>query len=79
MMRELNAVLSKDEEYSATPVIILTGRTDPETIRRCGDMCAYYVNKTTNVWARVRPVIYELIDVGAPDPANMPAARDRQR
>ncbi|MCA9217520.1 MAG: response regulator [Planctomycetales bacterium] len=70
-------VLSKDEEYSATPVIILTGRTDPETIRRCGDMCAYYVNKTTNIWARIRPVIYELIDVDAPDPANVSVSRDR--
>ena len=55
--------LSKDEEFSKTPVIILTGRKDDETIRRCGEMCAYYLNKSGDVWTRMKPVIYELVDV----------------
>ena len=44
-----------------TPVIILTGRTDEEVIRRCHQLCAYYVPKCPDVWQRLEPLIHELL------------------
>jgi len=45
------------------PIIILTGRKDPATIRKCHDLCVYYVEKCPDVWRRLEPVIQELISV----------------
>ncbi len=56
-------VLSKDDSASQIPTIILTGRADPETRRRCEELHAYYLRKCPNMWCRVRPVIEELIDL----------------
>jgi len=56
-------MLATDPGSSAIPVIILTGRNDPDTIRRCHDMLAYYVLKCPDVWRRVEPVVFELMDI----------------
>jgi len=56
-------MLANDEEFSSTPVIILTGRADDDTIQRCGTMRAYYVFKSTDTWRRIEPVIRELLDL----------------
>jgi DNA-binding response OmpR family regulator len=45
------------------PIVILTGRKDAETIRRCHDLCVYYVLKCPDLWRRLEPVLYELIDL----------------
>ena len=58
-------VLSRDEDASKIPVIVLTGRDDVHTKRRCDELCAYYLRKCPNMWFRVRPVIEELIDVSS--------------
>ena len=62
-------MMATDDEAAQIPVIVLTGRKDAETIRRCGQMCAYYVHKSTDVWHRVQPVIYELVDLDPPVPS----------
>ena len=55
-------MIACDERFSETPVIILTGRKDESTIRRCHEMCAYYVVKGGDVWSRVETLLNELIE-----------------
>jgi CheY-like chemotaxis protein len=70
-------MMETDPAAAKIPVIVLTGCKDAQTIRRCRDMCAYYVNKAGDVWRRVEPVIHELIDISpAPLRENV---EDRQR
>jgi CheY-like chemotaxis protein len=54
-------MLLSDESWKATPFIVLTGRDDPETIKRCHSVCAYYVQKCTDVWERIEPLMLELV------------------
>ena len=56
-------MLNNDEELSSIPIIMLTGKSDEQTIRRCHEMCAYYVLKSTNVWERLAPILCELLDI----------------
>jgi len=58
-------VLALDAEASRIPVIIITGRKDPETIKRCREMCAYYICKSNRLWEAIESVVYELLDVGS--------------
>jgi hypothetical protein len=39
----------------------MTGRTDPDTIIRCHNMCAYYVEKCPDVWSRLEPLLIEVL------------------
>ena len=52
--------LSTSQAMRNTPVIIMTGRNDSETIRRCGSLKAHYVHKTPDLWQRLEPLIAEL-------------------
>ena len=56
-------MLCTDDRTARIPKIILTGRSDPDTIRRCHTMCAYYVEKSPNVWERVGPLLCELLGI----------------
>jgi CheY-like chemotaxis protein len=56
-------MLAGDAAMASIPVIVLTGRTDKETIVRCHAMCAYYVLKSTDVWQRLLSVLGELLDI----------------
>lgn len=56
-------MMASDDRWSEIPVIILTGRTDPETVLRCHRLCAYYVLKCPDVWSRVEPLLYELLEL----------------
>ena len=56
-------MLANDEDMSAIPVIMLTGSSEEETIRRCHSMCAYYVQKSHDVWHRVEPILRELLGI----------------
>ncbi len=49
------------ERLRNTPVIMLTGETDHDTVRRCHEMCAYYVLKCPDVWQRIEPLLKELL------------------
>jgi DNA-binding response OmpR family regulator len=62
-------MLAGNEELSAVPVIIVTGRTDEETVRRCHDMGAYYVLKSSDVWPRVEPLLREILGLAPPQPS----------
>lgn len=59
----LNAceIFSSDPAWATIPVIVLTGRTDPETIIRCHQLCAYYVPKDGDVWSHIEPLLLELL------------------
>jgi len=54
-------MLTADKELSSIPTIMLTGRADEQTIRRCHEMCAYYVLKSEDVWGRMEPIARELL------------------
>jgi DNA-binding response OmpR family regulator len=55
--------LASKPQSAKIPVIVLTGRKDAETIRKCGQLCAYYIHKSGDLWRRLAPVIYELVDI----------------
>src|SRR5438477_127068 len=61
-------MLASEPAWAKIPVIILTGRTDPEIIMRCHQLCAYYVLKGGDIWSRVEPLVRELLSVGDPVP-----------
>ncbi len=54
-------MMASDPRLASIPVIILTGSTDEETVRRCHEMSAYYVLKGPDVWNRVEPLVRELL------------------
>jgi DNA-binding response OmpR family regulator len=56
-------MMAKDPLWSKIPVILLTGNSEPSTIMRCHEMCVYYVQKSTDVWQRIEPLLYELLDI----------------
>jgi hypothetical protein len=45
-------------------LIVLTGSEDPETVRRCHSLKAYYVPKCADVWQRIEPLLNELLCLG---------------
>ena len=65
-------MMATDPEMARIPVIVLTGRKDAETIQRCHDLCVYYVHKSGDVWQRIEPVIYELVDIEPPADDELP-------
>ena len=54
-------MLASDERFVSLPVIVLTGKTDLETVRRCHNLCAYYVPKSADLWSRIGPLLHELL------------------
>jgi DNA-binding response OmpR family regulator len=67
-------MMAENERLSAVPVVILTGKTDEQTIRRCHSLCAYYVSKCPDVWSRIEPLVRELLNLkpGKSIPHEMP-------
>ncbi len=61
-------MLCTDDSVADIPKIILTGRSDPDTIRRCHSMCAYYVEKANDVWERMRPLLVDVLTQPAGKP-----------
>lgn len=57
------AVLAEDQELAPIPVVVLTGQSDDETIRRCEELGAHYVKKSTDVWDRLQPLVSELLEL----------------
>ncbi len=53
-------MLADDDRLATVPIIILTGQSAGEVVRRCWDRCAYYVLKSTDTWQRMEPLIREL-------------------
>jgi len=53
--------LLSDPSQTPVPVIFFSGRSDPETIRRCEALGAHYVVKDTDTWAKLNPLIQDLL------------------
>ena len=49
------------------PVIILTGKSDAETIRHCDNLGAHYVLKEPDMWTKLEPLISGLLQSCAPE------------
>ncbi len=45
------------------PVIILTGKTDEDVVRRCFEMGVFYVPKSTETWKRLLPLLEEFLNL----------------
>lgn len=56
-------MMAADPRLHSIPMIVLTGKTDPATIRRCHEMMAYYVAKSPDVWSRVEPLARDELDL----------------
>lgn len=52
-----------DDRLSKIPVVILTGKKDDDTLRRCRTMNAHYVCKGTDVWGQIKPLIERLLEL----------------
>ena len=53
-------MMATNPHMAMIPVIMLTGRADRDTIRRCHEMCAFYISKNGDIWSRVEPLLREL-------------------
>ena len=49
--------MARDEQTAAVPVIILSDRSSPETVRRCQSVSAHHVIKDSEVWGNVRSIM----------------------
>jgi DNA-binding response OmpR family regulator len=65
--------LVSDDRFASMPVIILTGRSSEDVVRRCHRAAAYYVPKSTDVWSRVAPLLIELLEL---KPTECPGATE---
>ncbi len=54
-------MMETDEHAARIPVIALAHIHDEVSVRRCGQMCAYHLRKTSNVDIRLEPFISELL------------------
>ncbi len=61
-------MLAADPELAHIPIIIMTGKSDSATVRRCWQLNAYYVLKCTETWSRLEPIIRELLRLPAGEP-----------
>lgn len=67
-------MMAGHEELNDIPVIMLTGNTSREVVRRCHEKGAYYVLKCPDVWPRIEPLLRELLPLDD-DPPMAPVAR----
>jgi CheY-like chemotaxis protein len=63
-------MIAADPVLRVIPTIILTGRSDSQTIRRCHRLLGYYVQKGSDVWSRIEPLLREWNLLFAPVHAN---------
>jgi len=56
-------MVARDPNLKSIPVIILTGRTDGETIASCNSLDAYYVPKGPSIWSRLEPLVVHLLGI----------------
>ncbi|QDU57325.1 response regulator [Aeoliella mucimassa] len=53
-------MMSNHQDLKSIPVIMLTGLQTEDVVRRCHQLCAYYIPKCPQVWSRVEPLLHEL-------------------
>jgi CheY-like chemotaxis protein len=54
-------MLMTDQDSQNLPVIILTGKKDDVTVRRCHELKAHYVAKGGDVWGQLEPLLREIL------------------
>ncbi len=79
-------MLADGDDLEPIPVIMLSGRSDPETIRRCESLGAHYVLKGVDAWDHLWPIVHSLlglsneeVDVPLPDEPAENASEDPDR
>lgn len=72
-------MMANNEQLKSIPVIMLTGKEDEQTIRRCHENCTYYVTKCPDVWPRIEPVLRDLLDLAEPEAATPEPAVEQPR
>jgi DNA-binding response OmpR family regulator len=60
-------MLRSDPFYKHLPVIIYTGQSDPQTIKRCQELGAHYVEKTTKAWPKIRAIACQTLGIAEED------------
>lgn len=55
--------LGQDQQTRSIPIMVLTGKSDEETISRCKSMGARYVYKGLDVWEALRPTMCDILGV----------------
>lgn len=63
----LAEMLSRDDRYSAIPIIILTGQPAQEVLPRCHMLPAYYIPKSPETWLHLESLLKELLGNEATD------------
>jgi two-component system alkaline phosphatase synthesis response regulator PhoP len=56
-------MVSQDPELQSIPVIVLTGRTDGETIAACNRLDACYVRKGPDIWSQLEPLVADRLAI----------------
>jgi DNA-binding response OmpR family regulator len=59
-------MVAHDPDLKSIPTIILTGRTDGETINACKRLAADYVLKGANTWAQLEPLLIGRLQIDLP-------------
>jgi CheY-like chemotaxis protein len=59
-------MLKTDKAMARTPVIILSGRTDDATRKRCTDMGAHFVAKGPEALAEIKRLVPTLLEISQP-------------
>lgn len=55
-------MMNTNVQLACIPTIILTGRSDDRTIRRCHSSCSYYIAKCPDVWPRIETLLREILN-----------------
>ena len=63
--------LIEDSSIEPLPVIVLTGSSDPNTIRRCVALGTHYIFKDYNLWPKLKTLITSLLEE-EPESASAP-------
>jgi CheY-like chemotaxis protein len=61
-------MLMSDQDSLNLPVIILTGKKDAATLRRCQELKARYVAKGGDVWGELEPLLREILTMPIASP-----------
>jgi DNA-binding NarL/FixJ family response regulator len=56
-------MLAGDERLARIPSIVFTGRTDPDTLRRCQRLGVHYVLKSDGAWDRLEELVCDLLAI----------------
>lgn len=54
-------MMTTNPGWSSIPIIVLTGKHDEETIKRCKELSANYVKKGNEAWSRVEAILTDIL------------------